>query len=310
MSDKNLFQNAIAKSKAFVSELKDGKGKGKSQPDGADGEDAGKASTERDDTEVSSRVNKSYDRRFRIITDAERREYPLDLGEDGWADRSWSNAQQQYALEVKQENERKAKAEKARRKLELQKRKGKVLQDLDEKIEEWKSLDEELGEMTPGTPNSQEPSPYMRVSENLARTFNRQATMATPPRDPSWFRQPSGTTDIAARRLGVPSGESPLRVRTQHPAPSASPVKQPRYNRKGAKIGSGDWGRDTYLAKQGFKIKGKETQQHEETEESTDDEQKKDQEEAKKDGDKEDVPGSAVSRWGDGIKKASGPTLW
>lgn len=92
MSDRNSspFADAIRRSKSFLSKIAPNKPKSKveDKPDST-------ASTDTVAVTETTGNNANYKRRMRIVTNMERRENPLNLGEAGWGAQSWSRAKQE-----------------------------------------------------------------------------------------------------------------------------------------------------------------------------------------------------------------------
>ncbi|KAF2442053.1 hypothetical protein P171DRAFT_522951 [Karstenula rhodostoma CBS 690.94] len=91
MPDRNSspFRDALHRSKSFLAKIAPNKSKSKPED---------KPSTFLGDTVAVTDTtgnDPNYKRRMRVVTDSERRENPLNLGEAGWGAQSWSRAKQE-----------------------------------------------------------------------------------------------------------------------------------------------------------------------------------------------------------------------
>ncbi|KAL5393837.1 hypothetical protein PMIN06_006761 [Paraphaeosphaeria minitans] len=92
MSDRNSspFADALRRSKSFLTKIAPNKPKSKIED--KHGTASGTATVAVTD---STGNNPNYKRRMRVVTDTERHEHPLNLGEAGWGGQSWSAAKQE-----------------------------------------------------------------------------------------------------------------------------------------------------------------------------------------------------------------------
>ena len=310
---KDALAKSKAKSKAFVNNFKMSQGRLKAKDNDNSDDD--------DDTDDPANTN-SYRRRMRVIAESERRENPINLGENGWGAQSWGR--------VKQEQKQKGELESLYRDFSI-KDKNKSPSSPPER-QQWKvsgprgfsDTYEKRG--TEGTPKEAEkssgspehyysplpfrtrgqgdlPSPSPSVRLNRA---HRATPAGTSPTRNGQRERVSGphltresTVYIEARATSFPGPSSPthsaLRARIPGPKPNILRSRG-TYNRRGERMSPAtankEKEKDTeqYLARKGFIM-------------ST---TKAPPESPRSPG----TAGTKGSRTADGMLKGIGPTLW
>ncbi|KAF1975263.1 hypothetical protein BU23DRAFT_634397, partial [Bimuria novae-zelandiae CBS 107.79] len=271
-SGNSSFKDAFAKSKAFISKKVSAAKSRSKQEDESDDERAYPTS--------------SYTRRMRVIADSERRENPINLGEDGWGDRSWSRVKEEQQKQLLKEREALKdeflKVTEAAANLESERYAGVDQANTNTPRSAASGSSDGFGAQAA----TQQDTPTMGGSRaNYNRPLPLRAFQDSPTRPPRATRQRSspadgqqneelrlppvkeGTEEVDARYGGrsVPNNSlgsssrpiNPLWTRIGPPLYNSPAKTSGTYNRRGERITPGSFGdndRKQYLARQGFNM--------------------------------------------------------
>jgi hypothetical protein len=311
MSDNNPLKKALDKSKAFLAVGKTRSSKDQPNTDNDDNDDHAAA------------AHTSYDRRQRILSSDETRNQ-LDLGENGWNGREWAK--------IKQNREQKTQRGSSGP-FATPSRENDNMHSGSPSNSQTNYSTPQGGTPQRGTPQRDTPqrgtpqrdtpqrdTPQQRATPTQQATSNQQVT----PNSGSATQRSGGSREHFNRPLafrtaqyqglqsspneGIPtphrSQDNPLRTRIAGPSPNVDLSRSGRYNRHGVRVSSAEREREAYLTSQGFGVTGERSQQGNEG--VTDERSQQGNEGVTSPG----TPMSGGSRYGDGVKKASGPTLF
>lgn len=288
MSDNNPLKKALDKSKAFLA-----LGKTRSSKDQSNA----------DNDDHAAAAHTSYDRRQRTLSGDELRNQ-LDLGEKGWNEKEWAKIKQNR----EQKEQRRSNGPFATPSRE------------NDNMHSGSPSNSQSNYPTPqqGAISPQRGTPQQRATPNngsanqrsggsrehfnrpLAfRTAQYQGSQSSPSRSApsqrtSPLSSPPRQPEAENERISTPnrSQDNPFRTRVAGPIPNVDLRRNGRYNRHGVRVSSAEREREAYLTSQGFGVTGERIQQGNEGVTSP------------------VTPMSGGSRYGDGVKKASGPTLF
>lgn len=282
MSEDNPLKRALNKSKSYLTGRKTGPSK--VQPNANEDEDS--------ETPV---VYASYNRRLRVIPGSEIRDKPMDLGENGWGDQNWGNAKQEHE--------------------QGQQRKGPKGKFASPSLENNTSNSDPISRWQERTPTPKHtPTPKQGAVRNSSsagkksggspmqyyrplpfRSANYQESISSPSRrmpgqESSQLSSPSRQPGTQHERVSAPydSKDNLLRTRVAGPKANVDLGRSGRYSRQGVKLSSGDRERESYQASQASDMMGEDAKQ----------------------GKKSESCPLSGGRYGDGVKKATGATLF